>query len=365
MKKLILCVLFSLSFPLDAIVGSVFPGQSLWRMVKQIGQTSDIIESKLDALKACEETIITSADISGGTITISNPGTYRLGEDVTATISIQSSCVLLDLNNRILTGNIVVTASNINVTIENGTVIGTDNTGISLDGFSQIVRNVIVHMNAQAASAGRDAILVNGVDDALIIGCTVRGGNGGTLGGGAGASGGSGIVLSSAKRCVVRDCIVYSGSGGNAALGGGSGGDAGHGIDVGGSSSDVEIDGCIIMATGAGGDNSVSGTNGDGGHGIRVANTCADVAVHDCIIRNTGAGGTGLGLPATKGKAIFDSVTTAGSLSVFLRNFAHNIANTIKYDFQNEGTEKGTQVANPPDNTVLSEPNQFVNAYMS
>ena len=67
----------------------------------------------------------------------------------------------------------------------------------------------------------------------------------------------------------------------------------------------------------------------------------------DCIIRNTGVaviGGSG-GSPVA-GKAIFDSVITAGSLSVFLRNFAHNIAN-------------------PPDNAFLLDLNQFANAYMS
>jgi len=66
----------------------------------------------------------------------------------------------------------------------------------------------------------------------------------------------------------------------------------------------------------------------------------------DCIICNTGVaviGGSG-GSPVA-GKAIFDSVLSAGSLSVFLRNFALNIANT-------------------PDNTFLLGRNQFTNAYM-
>ena len=126
---------------------------------------------------------------------------------------------------------------------------------------------------------------------------------------------------------------------------------------------DVEIDGCIIMATGVGGDGDTS--RGDGGNGIRVISSCVDVAIHDCIIRNTGDRGGGLAPGGVAGKAIFDSVTTVGSLSVFLRNFAHNIANALKYDFQGGGIENGTLVTNPPDNTFRSEKNQFTNAYMS
>ncbi len=370
MKKLILCLMLILPLPLTAIVGSVVSGQSLWWMVKRIGQTSDIIESKLDALKACEETVLTSANISGSTISITTPGTYQLGEDVTAGISIQASCVLLNLDNRIVTGNVVVEALNTDVTIENGTFIWVDEAAganfviiISSGCHRAVVRNVTIHSPAATTKAGGVGMVIGSGEDVQIIGCTIRGGDGAAAT--TGFAGGRGIQVNG-TRTLIRDCIIYSGAGGNGTdspdADGGDGGNAIH-IEA---ATDVEIDGCIIMATGAGGDGDGAGTPGDGGDGIRVLSDCTDVAVHDCIIRDTGAAGTGgSGGSPVGGKAIFDSVTTVGSLSVFLRNFAHNIANSIKYDFQAGGIENGTLVANPPDNTVLSEPNQFVNAYMS
>ncbi len=369
MKKIILLTTFFLSSPLGAIVGSVLPGQSLWWMVKRIGQTSDIIESKLDALKACEETVLTSADISSGSITIAMPGTYRLGEDVTTTISIEASCILLNLDNRIVTGSLLI-AGKTDVTIENGTVIWNESSGqnfciiISGPSHRAVVRNVTIHSPAATTKAGGVGILISGAEDVRILGCTIRGGDGADAA--TGFAGGRGIQVNG-TRTLIRDCIIYSGSGGNGTdspdADGGDGGNAIH-IEA---ATDVEIDGCIIMATGVGGDGVGTGTPGDGGNGIRVLSDCTDVAVHDCIIRNTGAAGiVGSGGSPVAGKAIFDSVTTLGSLSVFLRNFAHNIANTLKYNFQGDvGAEKGTLVASPPGNTFLLDRNQFVNAYMS
>jgi hypothetical protein len=366
MKKVILCIALSLSSPLSAIVGSVLSGQSLWWMVKRIGQTSDIIQSKLDALKACEETVLTSADISGGFIIISAPATYRLGEDVAADISIDSSRVFLDLNNRIVTGGVTIQDANTDVSVVNGFIHNVPASSL-VQGFfigsnveRALVEKLTVTVDDSAVGiAGRPGIYLSVATDVQIIGCTIRGGGGGA--GSPGSLGGHGIHVNS-TRTLIRDCIIYSsGSGGDSSSG--NGGNAGNGIHVDGAT-DVEIDGCTIMATGTGGNGAGGGNGGNGGDGIRVLSNCTDVAVHDCIIRNTGAGGTG-SVAGTDGKAIFDSVITAGSLSVFLRNFAHNIANTIKYDFQAGGIEKGTLVANPPDNTALSEPNQFVNAYMS
>ncbi len=369
MKKIILYLLLLLSPSLSALVGPIVPGQSLWWVTKRIGTTSDIIESKLDALTACEEALLDSSDISGGTITLATAGVYRLAEDVTVNIVISAGFVFLNLNSRRVIGTIAISGSF--VLVENGFVLPpspqTDPpAAITIDALtSSMVKNVTIECEASTADlAGRDGIEVedsggSGNFDNQIIGCTVRAGAGS-----GGARGGHGIVVKDAvTRTAIQDCIIFSGAGGESSFGGAPGGDGGNGIHI-VDASDAEIDGCTIMETGAGGANTGGGAGGNGGHGIRVMSGSTDVAVHDSIIRTTGGGGTGPP-DGQGGKAVDDDVTDSGEESVFLRNFAHNISNQIKYDLQATNTEQGTVVGQPPGNTVLADGNQFVNAYMT
>ncbi len=116
-----------------------------------------------------------------------------------------------------------------------------------------------------------------------------------------------------------------------------------------------------MLETGDGGAGGVSGTGGNGGNGMFVESTALDVAIRNSSMRNTGAGGTG-STAGAGGKAIEDDVTTVANLSMIYANFAHNIANTIKFDLQGTGLEQGIAIANPPTSTVV---NSFANIFVS
>ena len=354
MKKYALLSLLLLSSPVFATVGTIVSGQSLWWIVKRIGQTSDLIESKLDLLAGCSVTPLSSADISAGTITISSAGNYRLSEDVTANIGITASCVFLDLNNRRVVGNVQQGVSSLeDVEITNGVVVGL----VSSNAFSK--RFAVTNVSVWPTVAGVSGITLATSDDAQIVGCTVKTAD---VAGVSGGNAGHGIAVQAGSGNVIRDCIIQSGAGGDHAAG--AGGDGGHGISVSSASANVEIDRCLIMATGDGGIGD-SDAGGDGGHGIRITSDCTKIAVHDCVIRKTGSGGIGNTANGADGKAVDDDVTLSGSESVFLRNFAHKISNQIKYDLQATNTEQGTVIGQPSGNFDLPDSNQFVNAYMT
>ncbi len=60
--------------------------------------------------------------------------------------------------------------------------------------------------------------------------------------------------------------------------------------------------------------------------------------------------------------AIDDNVIITADFSLIYSNFAHNIANTIKYDLQAMGVESGVALPNPPTATVI---NPYANVYAS
>jgi hypothetical protein len=83
--------------------------------------------------------------------------------------------------------------------------------------------------------------------------------------------------------------------------------------------------------------------------------------VRNCTLRNTGFGGTGTP-NGVDGRAVQDLQTTTADFSMIFSNFAHNIANSIKYNIQNTGVESGVLTPNPPTSTVI---NSFANVYAS
>ena len=143
--SLFLLFLSTLFMTTKGFVGRVVSGQPLWGITKRIGETVDVIESKVcnletdisvlgetlcskiediestvDSLTACGPTVLSSADIVGGTITLSVAGNYCLSEDVTTDISIIEACVALDLNKRCVTG--VVSISSDDVELRGGNI---------------------------------------------------------------------------------------------------------------------------------------------------------------------------------------------------------------------------------------------------
>ena len=327
-----------------------------------------LLIKQVSAKLACTPTILTSADVSSGAITISSSGNYCLATDLTADINITATCVSLDLNNRCLTGEIDISTSN-NVIVKNGFVTpaapsSAPDAAITVASTSNRVQVDAVKIVCADTSidsiSGRAGVELHG-NESVVINCSIKSGAGGRDTG----NGGHGIIIGSdANKTIVKNTVIMTGKGGDtsATL---DGGDGGRGIVVESAATGSEISFCTILCTGEGGacTNGTSGDGGDGGHGIFVDSTCVDTSIWDCVIRNTGAGGSSVaGAAGADGKAIDDNVTTSGALSLIYRNAANNIANTIKFDLQAAGSESGVLLPNPPTATVV---NSFANVYAS
>ena len=352
-------------FPLSATVGPIVPGESLWWIVKRIGEAVDALEGKVDLIEtsttenSCGVIELSQATVVGGTLSISTSGSYCLKEDITSDVAIAVSRVQLDMNGRSITGTMIVGASCKYIVVKNGFVTppqasasGTNGIAI-LAGSSQIfLENVVVTCAVSSSGmSGCNALAIAG-QDVQITTCTVGGGPAG-LGGGIG---GHGVVMSSGARLVtIQNCTIFSGNGGEGS--GGVGGNGGNGIDMRGPLSTIEIDRCILFSTGTGGRGAATFDGGDGGHGVFIDSSCQRVAVHNCTIRDTGLGGDpgSGGAAGAGGKAIADAVPAGGSASKVYANFAHDIANAIMYDLQGiTDTEAGSPLSNPPANTPVS-----------
>lgn len=204
------------------------------------------------------------------------------------------------------------------------------------------------------AVSGRDGIAVCGKVVSLFD-CSISSGSAAHSDESNAADGGHAIMIGDiANKVRVKECTIITGNGGNSNSG--AGGNGGNGIFVKDTANHIEVDSCTVFETGVGGDGI---TGGDGGHGISIESSAVDVGVHGCRIRNTGAGGSPGG---GGGKAVLDMVTTAGAQSIIFGNFAHNIANPLKFDLRGLGIEQGIKSPNPPDGTVL---NSYANVFVS
>ncbi len=341
---------------LDIIEGVVVSNDS---MLDVMDSKLDIIDSELSVLDATINngtTYLTSADIVGGNIDLASAGNYTLAAALTTDVTITAGCVTLDLNDLCLTGTILISSDN--ATIKNGTLLppsgGSGGVGISVTAASDRTRvSNLTIQGADAAGGGnsaKDGIEIAG-NDWIVENCTIITG----AGDGDFARGGHGIsLLAAANNILIRNCLISTGAGG---VGSSDGGDGGNAINVNGST-DVEIADCTIFKTGAGGDG--FNTGGDGGNGIFIASASTDISAHNCVIRNTGVEGAGVA-DGIAGKAIDDDVAAGAAASIIFGNFAHNISNTIRFDLQATGIEKGFSLVNPPSSTAVSV---YANVYI-
>ncbi len=375
-----------------AFVGPVITGQPLWGISKRIGETVDDIESKIckievdvsvlgeslcskiegiesivDSLTVCASTGISSADISDdGIITISSSGLYCLSEDVTADIDITANCVALDLNKHCVTG--VVTISSDDVDVRSGNITPpapslTPVAGITVEATSdraKISDVVIVCADTTADTiAGRVGIEILG-NDTQIFDVTVKSGAGESTGA-TGTAGGNGIIVgATANNVIIKNSFISTGDGGDGTT---DGADGGHGLVIQASATETEVTDCTILSTGNGGNGGGAGTNGNGGDGVNIQAGALDTVIRNCTIRNTGAAGTGgSGGSPRAGRAVTDAVTTVANLSMVYANFAHNIANSVKYALQGTIVERGIALANPPTTGAV---NPYANVFVS
>ncbi len=338
---------------LDIIEGVVVSNDS---MLDVMDSKLDIIDSELSVLDATINngtTYLTSADKVGPNIDLAIGGNYTLAEVLTSDVTITAGCVTLDLNDLCLTGTILISSDN--ATIKNGTLEPSDGAGAGISVTSASDRTRVSNLTIRCESGvpsggpGKDGIEIAG-NDWIVENCTIiSGDSGGANRGGHGIS-----LLAAANNILIRNCLISTGFGGDSA----TAGDGGNGVNVNGST-DVEIADCTIFKTGDGGDG--ASAEGDGGKGIFIDSTSTDVSVHNCIIRNTGAAGTGGPSSGVGGKAIDDDVAAGAAASIIFGNFAHNIANAIRFDLQASGGEDGFSLSNPPSSTAVSV---YANVYI-
>ena len=322
---------------------------------EDLGLLLEQIDYKVDML-GCIKTPITSADIASGTISLTSAGSYCLSTDLTSDLIIAANCISVDLNNRILTGRVIVQTAD-NVIIQDGHVVPAAPTtsgdasqaGITITTTalrSQIKRvNVRCENTATADVVGRAGIEIQG-NDAQIIECTVCAGDAGDSSTGAAPDGGDAIqITSNAERALISGCILKTGAGGDSSVN--VGGNGGHGVNV-SDSTETKILKTTILQTGAGGMGSGGFSGGIGGHGVNVQDAARKTMITQLIIRDTGISGlpeSMIDVPTAQGasvtiplrsRAINDLIPTSVSgISTVFANNAYRIYDSARpYIFQ-------------------------------
>ena len=296
----------------------------------------DEVSSQVDALTSCGVTSLSSADVTGGTITLSAAGSYCLSETMTANITISGDRKALDLGGHCLFGTISVAAVADDVTIQNGSILPPSGSGITVG--VNATRTEFKYLTIKTTSG--HGIFFNG-QNWEVSHCTIITGDASTEG----TDGGAGIFfIANGDRVLIHDCVISTGNGADNSSG--AGGAGGDGIIV--YRATVELYNCIILKTGSGG-NGTGAAGGAGGDGIySYWGPTTHVAIRNCTIGNTGVGGTGTS-SGVDGRAIS---TASGVKLIAVGNFAHNIANSTKFILEGGGSEAGIQLnPYPPDGT--------------
>jgi hypothetical protein len=265
-----------------------------------IESKAEIISSKLDVPDACAATPITQP--ANSLIDSLATGNYCLATDIAATVSLTNPNICLCLNNRQLTGTLIVGAEN--ACVSNGTIFAPAPT-TALQAALAALTITTLGANAQISNvniACQDTTAAN-------------------------VPGRTGIKIS-ANNVTIHTCSIQSGSAGSNAAGG-------HGIECIAPCSHARIRETEIVATG-------TGNNALGGNGIQINADCASIEVRDCTFISTGTGTGGVGL------AINDQhTTTIPFSSAIYNNFAYNAATTSPYIIRNKGfnsTSDGTNI---------------------
>lgn len=343
----------------------------LYEFITRGGVVFDILD-KTNAIKTKTDTLKISlsqdlVDPISNSIILDTTGTYILVDNIFADFAITGTNVTLDLAGKSIIGTVNVSGST--TIIKNGAIVAlppftpayATAAALTIGATGTMVRVKECHINCFSSVQvipgfdqvipGRNAIEISGavVD---IVSCSIGAGTSASTTTTTAGDGGTAILIDGlANKVRIFDCIMVSGNGGTAAVG--NGGNGGHGIHIKDNASLIEIRDCSIFEMGNGGT-----PNGNGGHGILIESGVLGVGVYGCTIRNTGIGdGAGVG-----GKAIWDMVTDPTGHSIIYRNVAYYIANSLKFDLQGAGIEKGVSSPTPPDGTVL---NPLANIYFS
>ena len=285
-----------------------------------------------------------------------------MATDLTADMVISATCASINMNNRILTGELTIQDSK-DVSVFDGSVQPTAPTVSSEVAVTiaanalrtQLLRLTIVCADTTADSIdGRSGIDLFG-DDALIECCTITSGAGAANTSGVGGAGGTGIIINNGtERALIKKCVIRTGDGGDGTTEGGNGGD---GIVVNDNVTETKIIGCTIFEVGGPG-SPLGASSPQGGDGIVINSGSTKTMVTQCIVRNStvGAGTTSAG-----GLAV-DNRSVADARSVIYENVVYNIGNTIKYSNLSGGAlnEFGAQMDAPPSNDAL---NQVANVF--
>jgi len=216
----------------------------------------------------CSPTPLFQSDAVGGAILLTETGVnYCMAENITADIFISGANVMLDMNDRVLTG--LINVSNRDVIVKDG----------KIDAPAPINQDEAQIAAVEVTTSGTNVRLLN-----LSVDCAD------TLA--EGIDGRSGIFNRGQKVFIV-DCCVQSGSGASSQDGAGlNGGDAGFGIAN--FADRAQIIRCVVQTgDGGDGDDASDGSAGDGGNG---GLGIASLGNNNCIIEAkiaTGRGGNG------------------------------------------------------------------------
>jgi len=276
-----------------------------------LARTQDLLSSKIDAcctvlindfnatytaiaaLGKCDPIPLSQTNVVAGIITLGTTGlSYCLTQNITANIVITASDITVDLNEHALIGTIDISAASVNVTIKNGSVKppsdGTDATHAALkvgaNAEKTLITDCYIVCSDFTAATGVSARtgLDNGGNNTICTNCFIQTGSGNNLGV-TGGNGGTGIT-SSGTNAQFMMCTIITGTGGAGSTTGGAGGTA-----IITSGANVQIMECTIQTSGGG-----NGAAGNGGAaGIGISSSSANGVILESTIA-TGPGGNGL-----------------------------------------------------------------------
>jgi parallel beta-helix repeat protein len=270
--------------------------------------------SQLVNLSICSPIPLTQP-ASENFINLLTTANYCFATDIAATVSLQAPNINLCLNNRTLTGRLIIDAAN--AVITNGTIYAPDPYSYDCDSPAISI-----------SSRGTGASIKN-----IAVTCQNSSGT---------VAGRTGIKIG-ASNASIENCSIQSGSAGTGKPGG-------HGIEILSGCQSAHIRTTDIIGTGA-------GINQPGGNGIQLDSGCANVEIRNCTFMSTGTGNS-----ETGSLAIYDNhaASTANYTSAIWDNFAYCTSNVPPYAIRNKGSAGVSQGVN----IISGTPGNYANAYV-